>query len=107
MRSSCSKSYTFPGNVRELKNMIERALIESGGEPIEPAHLRLIGRSPAACARTGCRRRRRPALPLNLEAAEQALIQRALHETAGNVVEAARLLGVNRSRIYRQIPPAL
>ena len=41
-------------------------------------------------------------LPLNLEAAEHALIQRALKETAGNVVEAARLLGVNRSRIYRK-----
>jgi transcriptional regulator of acetoin/glycerol metabolism len=41
-------------------------------------------------------------LPLNLEAAEHVLIQRALQETAGNVVEAARLLGVNRSRIYRR-----
>jgi DNA-binding NtrC family response regulator len=93
------ESYAFPGNVRELKNMIERSLIESGGDPIEPAHLRLIGQS--------LRRAPRPAqtpvgLPLNLEAAEQALIERALHETAGNVMRAARLLGVNRSRIYRR-----
>ena len=51
---------------------------------------------PPASRRTG------RGLPLNLEAAEQALIQRALQETAGNVVEAARLLGVNRSRIYRR-----
>ena len=43
-----------------------------------------------------------PAIPLNLEAAEQTLIQRALQQTAGNVAEAARLLGVNRSRIYRR-----
>jgi DNA-binding NtrC family response regulator len=84
--------------------MIERAVIESGGSPIEATHLRLIGQS--------LRRMQRapvvadapePAsLPLNLEAAEQALIKRALHQTAGNVVEAARLLGVNRSRIYRR-----
>ena len=37
------ESHTFPGNVRELKNVIERALIESAGRPIEPSHLRLIG----------------------------------------------------------------
>ena len=42
--------HTFPGNVRELKNTIERALIESVGQPIEPRHLRLIGRAPAAAS---------------------------------------------------------
>jgi transcriptional regulator of acetoin/glycerol metabolism len=41
---------------------------------------------------------------LNLEEAEQALIHRALEQTGGNVAEAARLLGVNRSRIYRRFP---
>jgi len=95
------ESYAFPGNIRELKNMIERALIESGGDPIEPGHLRLLGRS---LRRVQNPVETRPAapLPLNLQAAEQVLIQRALNETAGNVVEAARLLGVNRSRIYRK-----
>jgi DNA-binding NtrC family response regulator len=99
------ESYAFPGNVRELKNMIERALIESNGAPIEPVHLRLIGRSlrrvpvPAPVPQPA-------GLPLNLEAAEQALIQRALDQTAGNVMEAARLLGVNRSRIYRRFRQA-
>ena len=42
--------------------------------------------------------------PLNLEEAETVLIQRALEQTRGNVAEAARLLGVNRSRIYRRFP---
>ncbi|MEO8256131.1 MAG: sigma-54 dependent transcriptional regulator [Acidobacteriota bacterium] len=94
------ESHTFPGNVRELKNTIERALIECAGRPIEPAHLRLTkrlpGQTPAARVAPSA------GLPLNLEEAEQALIKRALQETAGNVVEAARLLGVNRSRIYRR-----
>jgi len=101
------EGYAFPGNVRELKNMIERALIESGGSAIEPAHLRLIGRS-LRRVHTGREAppSPSPSLPLNLEAAEEALIQRALHETSGNVVAAARLLGVNRSRIYRRFRQA-
>ena len=95
----------FPGNVRELKNVIERALIESGGSAIEPAHLRLIGR-PLRRVQTARETPPSPGLPLNLEEAEEALIQRALHETSGNVVAAAQLLGVNRSRIYRRFRQA-
>jgi DNA-binding NtrC family response regulator len=94
------ESHSFPGNVRELKNMIERALIDSGGEAIAPAHLRLIGRAPRP-AGAAAPEAAAP-LPLNLDDAESVLIQRALQETAGNVVAAARLLGVNRSRIYRR-----
>jgi len=94
------ESHTFPGNVRELKNMIERALIDSGGRAIEPAHLRLIARGPRTLAPAVSAPPAR--MPLNLDDAEGLLIQRALHETAGNVVAAARLLGVNRSRIYRR-----
>jgi len=42
-------------------------------------------------------------LPLNLEAAENLLIRRALAETGGNIAEAARRLGINRARIYRKL----
>jgi DNA-binding NtrC family response regulator len=100
-------AYGFPGNVRELKNLIERALIASGGSFIERKHVQLSTTSaPAAPARES--RSSPPAalsnLPLNLEEAENVLIQRALEQTHGNVAEAARLLGVNRSRIYRRFP---
>ncbi len=101
------ESYPFPGNVRELKNIIERALIESGGDMIQPSHFRLVHfETPVALGTS----RGMPAtteLSLNLEEAEQALIRKALQETGGNVAEAARLLGVNRSRIYRRIPSQL
>ena len=102
-------SYAFPGNVRELKNLIERALIASGGKTIERKHVQ-ISAAPAAMAASALPRETRasPAalagLPLNLEEAENVLIQRALEQTRGNVAEAARLLGVNRSRIYRRFP---
>ena len=44
-------AYAFPGNVRELKNIIERALIESRGGPIEPHHLHFMpGATPTPAA---------------------------------------------------------
>ena len=99
--------HPFPGNVRELKNVIERAMIASGGKAIRREHIEFPG------ARTAPEGSLMPAakvpatdLPLNLDDAEQALIQRALEQTGGNVAEAARLLGVNRSRIYRRFPQA-
>lgn len=100
------QSHDFPGNVRELKNLIERALIESAGRDICAAHLRLGSRPRSATATSTV-----PShtllepfqVPLNLEQAEETLIQRALAQTGGNVTEAARLLGVNRTRIYRRM----
>ena len=100
------KSYDFPGNVRELKNIIERALIESGGASIQPAHLHLqrtaASRSQPAAGQ-GSNKNVAPSLPLNLAEAEDILIQRALQETGGNIADAARLLGVHRTRIYRKL----
>ena len=99
-------TYPFPGNVRELKNLIERALIASGGRAIERKHVHVL----TAPGTASLPRESRPApaasanLPFNLEEAENVLIQRALEQTRGNVAEAARLLGVNRSRIYRRFP---
>ena len=100
-------SHPFPGNIRELKNVMERALILSGGRPISHSHLQLLPtpflqREPALPPAISTFTE----LPLNLEAAEHALIQRALAQTNGNVAEAARLLDVNRSRIYRKFPQA-
>ncbi|HAB18286.1 MAG TPA: sigma-54 dependent transcriptional regulator [Verrucomicrobiota bacterium] len=96
--------YDFPGNVRELKNIIERALIESGGDAIRPEHLGLpVVRERPATATRATRQAAAESLPLNLAAAEDLLIQRALQETGGNIADAARLLGVHRTRIYRKL----
>jgi DNA-binding NtrC family response regulator len=95
-------AYPFPGNVRELKNVIERALIESGGRRVEPRHLHLL-RPPASPGSAPGALPRFADLPLSVEAAEEELIQRALSQTNGNIAEAARLLGINRTRIYRKL----
>jgi DNA-binding NtrC family response regulator len=112
-------AHSFPGNIRELKNVIERSLIESGGAAIELRHVRhsLLGAEdraeiPAAVAQpapprtpaaSGSSAAAVDEMPLNLEAAEDLLIRRALAETGGNIAEAARRLGVNRTRIYRKL----
>jgi DNA-binding NtrC family response regulator len=98
------EGYSFPGNVRELKNIIERALIECGGKPIQPQHVRL---NPSAARLPAPASPPPPAaaIPLNLKAAEEELIRRAIAQCNGNIAEAARLLGVNRSRIYRRFQP--
>jgi len=112
---SALAAHTFPGNVRELRNLIENALIASGGRELTAAHLRLapaattapLARIPAASTAGSAPPLPGPDdLPLNLDSAERMLIQRALAQAGGNIAEAARLLGVHRSRIYRAIDEA-
>jgi DNA-binding NtrC family response regulator len=101
------RNYSFPGNVRELKNIIERGLIESGGEAIGAEHLKLVSplgtKVKEAVAEAVMSASTVDQLPLRLDAAEEMLIKRALAETGGNVAEAARRLGINRTRIYRRL----
>jgi DNA-binding NtrC family response regulator len=102
------RTYDFPGNIRELKNIIERALIESDGEAIRPEHLHLhlmhrAPTPPVAATTKAPESQLASSLPLNLAQAEDFLIQRALQETGGNIADAARLLGVHRTRIYRKL----
>jgi DNA-binding NtrC family response regulator len=94
--------YDFPGNVRELKNIIERALINCDAPQICPDHLALPEKGPPRSAE----RASPPSfgdVPLNLQAAERFLIERALGACKGNVAVAARMLGVPRMRIYRRL----
>lgn len=95
-------AHGYPGNIRELKNTIERAVIHAGGEPVKAEHIVFAPTAPvtpgASVAATS------PAvadLPLDLKKNEELAIARALSASGGNVSAAARLLGVNRSRIYR------
>jgi len=93
-------NYAWPGNVRELKNAMERALIESGGEAIGRAYLHLSADMIALPIEKGVALEE---LPLNMEQAEWILMNRALAQTKGNVVKAAQLLGINRTKIYRRM----
>lgn len=83
-------AYPFPGNVRELKNIIEYALIQSGGGCIEEQHLNLIGEKLLPTV----------AKPATLPPeAEALMIKGALLETKGDVAAAAQRLGLSPADI--------
>ena len=85
--------YTFPGNIRELKNIIERALIESGGSEIQSKHLHFLTARILANSAT-VEDKSSLEIPLNLQQAEVFLIKRVLMQVNGNISETARLLGI-------------
>jgi transcriptional regulator with PAS, ATPase and Fis domain len=89
--------YEFPGNVRELANVVERAVIVSEGARIAAADLPEAVRSAVVAAER--RRGRRPTLA-ELEA---DYVRETLAETRGNKSEAARLLGISRKNLYEKL----
>ena len=99
------KSYDFPGNIRELRNLIERALILSSRPEIGPDDFPLPGTAEAAFpAATGGNPlswiRAMPetvSLRELLEEVEKGLILRALKSSGGVQAEAARRLQLSRS----------
>ena len=98
--------YAFPGNVRELKNLIERALIESGGVEIQSRHLHFLPGTDSGVSASSQETGDDvpvPDIPMNLDEAERWLIKRGVARAGGNISEAARLLGTNRNRIYRAL----
>jgi DNA-binding NtrC family response regulator len=93
-------AYSWPGNARELRNVIERALILSDGDLIKPEHVRLPLEAPTALAVA-------TPLPaaqgLDLEATERSLVERALLQAGQNKSKAARLLGLTRNKLYTRM----
>ena len=96
--------YDWPGNVRELQNAIERAFALSNApeirlEDLPPAVLEVPPEASAADASP-----EDPlAEPLPLEDLEKVNIANALRRSGGNKNEAARILGIDRQRLYRKI----
>jgi DNA-binding NtrC family response regulator len=92
-------TYSWPGNVREFRNVLERALILARGEWIETSHLPPYLRNPSAESST------KIVLPLGITAAEaeRELILKTLEKTGHNKAEAARQLGLDVKTIRNKL----
>jgi transcriptional regulator with PAS, ATPase and Fis domain len=88
--------YEFPGNVRELANTIERAVIISGNKQLEVADLP----EPVRAAVLLERKRKQPQTLAEVEA---DYVQEILEATKGNKTEAARILGISRKNLYEKL----
>jgi DNA-binding NtrC family response regulator len=109
--------YRFPGNVRELRNVVIRLTTRYAGRRLSVAELEpefdlesnLAGGQPAGEADLGAQalrhleRSRGIQLDQVLEAVERSYIEAALRLTRGNVSQAAKLLGVNRTTLYSRM----
>ncbi len=90
--------YDYPGNVRELENIIERGVALTNGEMIELAHL------PDTLKELNIKtfRKREGKIP-SLDEQEMAYIKWVLGEVAGNKTAAAQILGIDRVSLWRKL----
>ncbi len=91
------QKYSWPGNVRQLKNVIERAVLLSRKDGIEASHL------PAellACAKKG---HGLSGQLKTLKELEMQAIRKALSQFDGNKSQAARALGISRKSFYKKL----
>jgi PAS domain S-box-containing protein len=88
--------HDYPGNIRELENIIQHAFVLCRGTAIHPSHL------PQGLA-AGTGTADHAPVPLTLKSLEKRAIQEALHDHGGNRTAAARQLGIDPSSLYRKM----
>ena len=87
--------YNWPGNIRELKNVMERSVVFAEGGVILPKHLPEYLLSAADDTEASS--------TFSLEEAERRAIVQALEKSPGNITGAAGLLGIARNTLYNKL----
>lgn len=90
-------SYPWPGNIRQMKNVVRYATLLSTGKFIT------LGDLPEELFMAPSTEEPAPIAPLKSEDHERSLIVRALQETANNKSKAAKLLGIDRKTLYNKL----
>ncbi|HXW04138.1 MAG TPA: sigma-54 dependent transcriptional regulator [Vicinamibacterales bacterium] len=91
------KGYRWPGNIRELRNAVERAMLLADADRLGPEHFPMT-----VSRRPGGQGFDLPEEGVSLESVEKGLVTQALQRTGWNHTKAAALLGLNRDQIrYR------
>ena len=91
--------HNYPGNVRELENILEQAFVLCREGQIEVQHLPIELRPPASATTA-------EAAPTDMRSAQRQMIEAALARNGGNRRQAARELGINPSTLYRRLKEA-
>jgi two-component system, NtrC family, response regulator AtoC len=96
-------AYGWPGNIRELKNVIERAVLLSEGGAIEPTHLPLEKMSADSVAPPKAEASTSTRLADDMQEFERQRIIEALDKCGGNQTKAAQLLGIARRTLIKRL----
>jgi DNA-binding NtrC family response regulator len=94
---SLVEQYAWPGNIRELRNALERAMLLTTKDLIEPEDLTALTRKAAAP------QFQLPPDGVSLEEVERQLLMQALERSGGNQTQAAELLRINRDQVRYRI----
>lgn len=90
------KTLPYPGNIRELKNLVERTILMSGTKTLDEEHFRMAAAlQPESIAVAEAKG--------NLPDMERAAVERALALHPGNIAAAAAALGISRQALYRRM----
>lgn len=89
-------SYSWPGNIREMINMIERAVILSSGQRVEPADLGI------SAGKVFSREAHDYGLK-SMEDVERDHIRHVVESCSGNITRAAEILGITRATLYAKM----
>jgi hydrogenase-4 transcriptional activator len=97
-------TYPWPGNVRQLRNEIQRAVAMVGPEGLVTPELLspVFGTQPRAGS-SPCARLRHTTLAAAVEKLEREMVQGALQRAGGNISETARVLGLTRRGLYLKL----
>jgi DNA-binding NtrC family response regulator len=95
--------YTFPGNVRELEHIVERAVLQGGGRVITPDLVTTEDNMGSASRTSEFEKLLDLPFRESVQAWERLLIDRALEAANGNKAEAARRLGIHRRLLYEKL----